>query len=280
MKNNSKPKYARKKKLSKKSRARLRRIRRFILVILVFTGIVLFARSSLFTVDKIIVTGNQKYSSNDIIQHTGFATGRNVFDMLGEKPKNLLSFRFIDREQDVYKAMPYIGSVSIRPLLPDSIRIRVQERIPFAILEANGTSTLIDREGYALEKIEDTGQKSKYFKIMGILVDSVKPGEAVKFKGVNPLIDLTGFCDALIKDDNDEKSKVKLYGKISSIDLSDSNGTLVEFDRRITVKFGDPENVDYEIRFFKQLFVNNITANQKGTLDFTKSSNPYFVPKK
>ena len=279
----SKQTVYKKKKRRRLTRAGVRRIRRMFLFILLVICIVIFARSSFFIVNKIDVTGNNKYSSNDIIKQTGLVTGQNVFKMLGEKPKNLLSFRFNDNEQKIYESMPYIKSVSIRPALPKSIKVKIQERTPFAILENKGTSILVDKEGYALEIVQGTepGNKNEgiYFKIIGTSVDSFKLGQGVKFKGRSPLNELNKFCDILMA--NDKDSKTKLYSKITSVDLSDLNSMAVIFDNRITVKFGDLEDADivkYNLEFFKQLFVNNITAKQKGTLDFTTSSNPYFAP--
>jgi len=276
MKKTSKHTVYRKKKGGKQSRARIRRIKKLLLFILLVTVVIIFARSSFFIVDKINVVGNKKYSANDVIKRTGLVTGQNVFKMLGEKPKNLLFFRFNDSELSIYKSMPYIKSVRVRPALPKAISIKIQERTPFAILETKGTSILIDREGYALEIVKAAELKNSYFKIIGISVDSYNLGQEVKFKGRSPLNELTNFCDILLK--NDKDSKLKLSGKITSVNLSEINNMIVNFDDRITVKFGDLEDVEYKIRFFRQLFVNNITVKQKGTLDFTKSSNPYFIP--
>lgn len=280
MKKTSKNTVYKKKKRRKLSRAGARRIRRMFLFILLVTVIVIFARSSFFIVNKIEVEGNKKYSSNDIIKQTGLVTGLNVFKMLGEKPKNLLSLRFNENERRVYEAMPYIKTVSIRPGLPKSIKVKIQERTPFAVLENNGTSILIDKEGYVLEteKELESKKKSQYFKIIGTSVDSIKLGQVVKFKGRSPLNELIKFNDILLENEKDYKTK--LYSKITSVDLSDLNSIAVIFDSRITVRFGnleDAEDVKYNLEFFRQLFVNNITEKQKGTLDFTTGSNPYFA---
>ena len=259
----------------KKYKARIRGIKRFLLFILVVTATVLFARSSFFIVDKIKVEGNKKYVAEDVIKQTGLVTGFNIFKMLGEKPKNLFSFRFNDAEKSILKAMPYIKTVRVGPSLPDKIKIRIQERTPFAVLETKGTSLLIDKEGYVLEELKDSNLKDKYFKIIGNSVDSYNLGQSVKFKGRSPLNELIDFCAAINK--NDKDSQLKLYKEISEVNLSETNNMIVVFDNRITVKFGDLEDIEYKIRFFRQLYVNNITEKQKGMLDFTKGGNPYFV---
>lgn len=270
-------KVNKKKKDVKKRRIRARRIRRFLFAIILIIAAIIFARSSFFIVDDIKVVGNEKYSSNDIIYSTGLITGQNVFKMLGEKPKNLISFRFNDREQNVYQAMPYVKSISIRPFLPKSIRIRIQERIPYAILEADKTSILIDKEGYALEIIKDTKIKNKYFKIIGTSVDSYNLGQAVKFKGESPLNVISNFYGILTKSDKD--SKVKFSDKLTWIKISDINCVTANFDNRISAKFNNFDSIEYDLRVFKQIFNNNITKNQKGTLVFSSGSqHPYFVP--
>lgn len=276
MKNSSKPTDEKSKKLLKKKRARLRRIRKFFTLILVVTVVVLFARSSFFVVNDINVTGNKKYSSAAVVAQTGLQTGKNVFKMLGEKPKNLMLLRFKDLEKDIYESMPYIKSVVIRPSLPKAISIRVQERVPFCLLESKGTSLLIDKEGFALEEVKTAEVKNKYFTISDAEFDKYKLGEQIKFKYVDTLNYIIEFCNALIK--NDKDSELKLYKKITSFNSSELNSIIVKFDNRITVKFGDMEDINYKIDYFKQLFVNNITETQKGTLDFSKSKNPYFAP--
>lgn len=259
----------------KKLQARMRRIKRFLLFVLVVVAVIFFARSSFFIVDKIKVEGNNRYTNEELVKKTGLATGWNIFKMLGEKPKDLISFRFHDAEKSILKDMPYVKTVRVGPSLPDGIKIRIQERTPFAILEANGTSLLIDKEGYVLETLKDADLKNKYLKIIGISVDSYILGQSVKFKGRSPLTELIGFCDAINRDD--KNSKLKLYNEISTVDMSETNNVIAVFDGRITVKFGEPDDIGYKIRFFRQLYVNNITEKQKGKLDFTKGSNPYFV---
>lgn len=265
-----------KKKNAKRAKARLRRIRRFLTFVLITVLIVSFARSSFFIIDKINVTGNKKYDSNKIILQTGLVAGRNVFKMLGEKPKNLILFRFQDLEKSIYEEMPYVKRVSIRPSLPKAINIKIQERIPFCIMELSGTSLLVDREGYALEAVKSTDYKGKYFSISGVTAEKYKLGQAIKFKNIDSLENVLEFCSLVSK--VDKETGEKIYGKITAFNLSELNSTTVRFEDRITVKFGDFEDMEYKIRFFKQLFSNNITKNQKGTLDFTKSKNPYFVP--
>ncbi len=278
MKKTSNNTVYKKTKDSKKRRARAKRIRKLLFAIFITIVAIIFARSSFFIVDEIKITGNEKYSSKDIIYSTGLITGQNLFKMLGEKPKNLISFRFNDREQGVYESMPYVKSISVRPSLPKAIRIKIQERTPFAILETSGTSILIDKEGYALEIIKDPQIKKKFFKIIGTSVDSYNLGQEVKFKEDSPLHVLTTFCDILIKSDKD--SKIKFYEKVASIKVSNINCVTVNFEGRVDAEFGDFDNIEYDLKVFKQIFTNNITKKQKGTVVFsTGGEHPYFVPK-
>ncbi len=278
MRKSQKPTSDKKKNIHRKRRLRARKIMRFLLFVLIMTGIIIFAQSSYFIVEKIDVQGNKKYTNSEIILKTGLVPGKNIFNMLGEKPKNLLAFRFQDLEQEVYQSMPYVKTVSIRPALPATIRIKVQERTPYAILDNKGQNLLIDREGYVLEVLDNKSEQLKsFFKITGMSYDGFKVGQAVNFKDNGSLTDLLAFCDVLSKSDRD--SKTKLYKQVKIIDLSDIYGISVNFDNRIIVKFGDLEEADYQIGVFRYLLENKIDKKQEGTLDFTKGSNPYFVPK-
>ncbi len=263
-------------KKKKKYRFKIRRLKKLFTFVLIVTAVVLFVRSSLFIVDNINVTGNKKYQANEIILRSGLVTGQNVFKMLGEKPKNLLTLRFGDREEAVSTSMPYISSISIRPFLPKSIKIKVTERTPFCILDNKGTSLLIDKQGYALEVLTNQNEIKKYFKIIGNSLDSFKLGQEVKFKNKDTLEDLMNFCNALTK--NDKDTKPKLYPKLTAVNMSDPGAVTAVFENRVTVKFGDMDDLDYKIGFFRKLFVNNITAKQKGTLDFTTGKYPFFAP--
>ena len=266
-------------KKKKKYRFKIRRLKKLFTFVLIVTAVVLFVRSSLFIVDNINVTGNKKYQANEIILRSGLVTGQNVFKMLGEKPKNLLTLRFGDREEAVSTSMPYISSISIRPSLPKSIKIKVTERTPFCILDNKGTSLLIDKQGYALEVLTNQNEIKKYFKIIGNSLDSFKLGQEVKFKNKDTLDDLMSFCNALTK--NDKDTKPKLYPKLTAVNMSDPGAVTAVFENRVTVKFGDMNDIndsDYKIGFFRKLFVNNITAKQKGTLDFTTGKSPFFAP--
>ncbi len=276
--NNSQKKNLKTTKDKKKKRYRfkIRRLKKLFTFVLIVTAVVLFVRSSLFIVDNINVTGNKKYQANEIILRSGLVTGQNVFKMLGEKPKNLLTLRFGDREEAVSMSMPYISSISIRPSLPKSIKIKVTERTPFCILDNKGTSLLIDKQGYALEVLTNQNEIKKYFKIIGNSLDSFKLGQEVKFKNKDTLDDLMGFCNALTK--NDKDTKPKLYPKLTAVNMSDPGAVTAVFENRVTVKFGDMDDLDYKIGFFRKLFVNNITAKQKGTLDYTTGKYPFFAP--
>ncbi len=263
-------------KKKKKYRFKIRRLKKLFTLVVIVTAAVLFVRSSVFIVDNIKVTGNKKYQANEIILRSGLVTGQNVFKMLGEKPKNLLTLKFGDKEKAVSESMPYISSISIRPSLPKSIKIKVSERTPYCILDIKGTSLLIDKQGFALEVVTNQNEKKKYIKIIGNSLDSFKLGQEVKFKNKDTLSDLMIFCNALIK--NDKDTKQKMYPKLTVVNMSDPGVITAVFENRVTVKFGDMDALDYKIGFLSNFFVNNITAKQKGTLDFTTGKYPFFAP--
>ena len=263
-----------KKNRVKRRKFRLKKFLKFLFIIAIVTSIVLFALSSFFIVEKINVNGNKKYQNNDIILKSGLMPGENVFKMLTKDVKDLFTFRFNEEEKAVLSSLPYVKSISIRPSLPKNISIMITERIPYCILDINGTSILIDNEGFALEELS-SNQTKDYFIIKGSSISNYKLGQKIQFEDIQKFEDLKTFCTLFIK--NDQGSETKLFSKMKWIDMSDGYNITANFDL-LEVKFGDIENMEYKIASFRELYEKNLNLKQKGVLDFTMGSSPFYKP--
>jgi hypothetical protein len=86
-----------------------------------------------FAPNHVLVTGNRRVSSGEILRRANIA--RHVSIWL--QNTSAITARI--------RAIPYIRSVSIARLPPASLTITVHERTPFAILESADQSVVIDR---------------------------------------------------------------------------------------------------------------------------------------
>lgn len=82
-----------------------------------------------FQVETVAVTGNSRYSQEEIIQATGIQTGDNLFRM-----------NKFQIAHQVLQDLPYVEEVTIRRSLPSTIVITVKEWDAVARIEAPGAS--------------------------------------------------------------------------------------------------------------------------------------------
>ncbi len=111
----------------------------FLLALLVMGGRLLMT-SPFFEVRGIEITGNRHLQGERLRRYEA-RLRRNIFLL------DLASIR-----EDLLSE-PYVRKVWIRRQLPDRVRIRIEERIPFARLRMGKKEFLIDREGTRLEEI-------------------------------------------------------------------------------------------------------------------------------
>lgn len=102
----------------------------------ILTGCIVFFRAN-----EIVVTGQQRYTAEEIIAATGVEQGQNLFR---------LDKAAIVRQ--VSAKLPYIDTISIHRKFPDTLLITVTESQPVAALESEGSWWLMDARGKLLEQ--------------------------------------------------------------------------------------------------------------------------------
>ena len=85
-----------------------------------------------FQVETVAVTGNSRYSQEEIIKATGIQTGDNLFRM-----------NKYQIAHQVLQGLPYVEELTIRRALPSTIVITVKEWNAVARVEAPGTSAAV-----------------------------------------------------------------------------------------------------------------------------------------
>lgn len=85
-----------------------------------------------FQVETVAVTGNSRYSQEEIIKATGIQTGDNLFRM-----------NKYQIAHQVLQGLPYVEELTIRRALPSTIVITVKEWDTVARVEAPGTSAVV-----------------------------------------------------------------------------------------------------------------------------------------
>lgn len=117
-----------------------------VLSVIAIAAAILAASVLFFRVDEVIVTGNSRYTDQEIIEVSGVKRGDNLFSINNRK---------VSRE--LRGKLAYVQSVSMKKLLPDTISISVTETKAAATLFYDGRWWLLGCDGKLLEEADSAG---------------------------------------------------------------------------------------------------------------------------
>lgn len=245
------------------NREKLRRRRLCVFYIFVFLFVLaagaFLALRVLFKINSIKVEGTSCYTINQIKQSSGLKTG-----------ENLILANTREAESKICKSLPYIGTVEVSRHFPEEIVIKVTAAVACGAIQNNKKYVIVSENGKVLEITGNIPASSAVIK--GVDVLSAKSGEQVKLKSTSKAEILKNVLQAL----NTENVK-----KITSMDFSKTNKICLVYDKRITINLGVPSDIDYKIRFAKNILEKKIGSNDKGTLNMStaaENDRAYFDP--
>ena len=110
-------------------------------LVVVTAGIVL-SLTVLFHVDEIMVTGESRYTQEEIVQVSQLKTGENLFmnDTRGAAER-------------IQSSLPYVGSVRISRKLPGTLVIQVDDVMVAGAVQYNNGYLVVGANGKALEQV-------------------------------------------------------------------------------------------------------------------------------
>lgn len=180
----------------------------------ILTGCIVFFRAN-----EIVVSGESRYSAEEIIATTGVEQGQNLFQL----DKNGIVRRVLTQ-------LPYIDTISLSRKLPDTLLITVTESKPVAALEYNGSWWLMDARGKLLEQGDATLSQGRAW-LLGLtpLAPSVGSNLAVEEGQETKLTSLKALLAAMAERD--------MTGHITEfIDLTSESDIRFGYDGTLTVE--------------------------------------------
>lgn len=201
-----------------------------------------------FNLTSIEVSGNEKYSDEEIVAKSTLNIGENVFKQI---------FSGINSKID----LAYIAKSSLKYSFPSTIVINVEERYPaYIALDKNtGSYYKVDNEGYLLEKCDLTDKEDELL-VEGFAFESeAKLGEKINEVYLNKL-DVYNTIKQLLE-------KYQIKGNITKVNFSNSL-TTITLDDKLNVVFANDSNLDYKVSFLKGILQNNEQIVE-GTIDMS-----------
>ncbi|NLK96935.1 MAG: FtsQ-type POTRA domain-containing protein [Epulopiscium sp.] len=201
-----------------------------IIVILIVVFFLLFFTSPLFSVQKIVVRGNDHYSEEQIIEKINFSLNQNIFLLQKQKAEKLLC-------QD-----PYIESASIEIQWPNQINILIDERKVVGYVPYVGTYLYIDKDGRVLETSSAYTENLPI--VHGLEFDHFEIGQVIPVKNKSSLNVVAVMAQMMLK--------YNLLEDIIKIDVSDPSDTHI-YVKKLDVSMGNVEEFDKKIQWMIQI---------------------------
>lgn len=221
---------------------------------LVAVAIVLLMMLVFFRVGTFEVSGNVHYSLEDIADASGITEG----DILMGVNKTSTASRLLVE-------LPYLEQVIIHKELPGTVRFEVQECTAAAVCVSEfSTYWTMNAKGKLLEEIEnpDEAGDSAYPVISGAFLTLPTGGDIAvfddSFRGELSMRVLSAVLDT------------ELLGKISEINVEDTEDVYLLYEDRIEVHLGEGNEAEYKLQYLKAV-LPELGDSASGLLDLSFS---------
>ncbi|MEX0682363.1 MAG: FtsQ-type POTRA domain-containing protein [Dehalococcoidia bacterium] len=135
--------------------------------------------------------------------------------------------------------LPFVKEATITRSWPQTVRVAIVERTPWAVWQAGGLSYVVDDEGVVMP-VGTPGTGLPAIIVAGAPVD-LTPGQHVDG-------DAVAFASALM-----QQVPEQLALSVSSFEWSDQSGLKITTDAGYSVVLGDSENMDYKLAVWREI---------------------------
>lgn len=211
-----------------------------------------------FNINKISVTGDGVYSSEEIIRVSEIEIGDNLIFLSKNRINKLVT-----------EKLPYVGSVKLKRRLPAHLEIQVTKTDAVFGIAQDGFYTLLDRNGKVLETNVEYIGTDKTLLNAGKVVSAVV-GEKIVLENEKSF--------PRIEDVYETCEKVGLQD-ITEINITELHNIKVVYQGRITLELGktDGDRLSKKLAFGKAAIdKQNLEDNQfRGTINLTVDKKGY-----
>ena len=239
-----------------------RRGRRFgvlykLLTLVVVCAAAVLALTLFFKVESVEVTGNSRYSAQEIQDACGVQLGDNLYPL--SKP---------DMVQRLHQQLPYIDEVRITRRLPNTLCVQVTEFSTVYAVEQEGTVWLLTSGGKIVETAAERGD-TPLIDGCELLAPSLGGDVSFALELQNRQESLFALLTAL--------ESAELTGDVRAIHLGDPTVLSMDYTERFTVEM--PYGADYpRLLRYLTLVIEELETNLTGVIDLTRDGEPHFRP--
>jgi len=219
-----------------------------LLCILLIAGAVVAALTVFFKVQSITVSGNARYTSEEVVAASGI-----------EIEDNLFLLNKYSAAQAIFEKLPYVEEATINRALPDTIVITVRECVAAAGVVTPEGYWLISENGKLLERTDTL--PSGCPGITGVEPESPALSAQLSLGEEKTLT--TETLLTLVR----TAGGYGMLAGIGSVDLSDAEAITFTYLGRFTVRLPWDSDLDYIFRSVQDL-VNGLESNETGEINY------------
>ena len=221
------------------------------LLSVVLTAVVIVVALTLFfEVETITVTGNGRYSIEEVIAVSGVEQGDNLI---------LLDKYQIARR--LYTELPYITDVRVNRAFPDGLTVEVTETHAALAIESAGAWWLVSESGKILEVTDAAGAEG-YLLLRGMHARDAAVCAQLMLSEEDPI------TAERLKELISELSRRGMLEKAASIDASDYEKLVIAYDGRFDVEIGYDADFSFKLDCLRAA-INELEPNETGIIRMT-----------
>ena len=241
-------------------------------------GVALTAGATVFfRVERVTVTGSQRYTQEEIIAASGIQLGDNLY-----------SLNKVRIDQNIRTTLPYIGDLTINRALPSTIQITVTEWEAVAQVAAPGVEQVAAYQEEAGEKAVTTAQEPWLISVKGKLLEPAPPDSAAI--AVTGLIPLSPQAGSMMEVPEGEHTRLAaltallealgeagMQSQVSDIRL-EATQLMVRYAGRFDVKMKLNADFSYDVRLMRAIREKMEEQDGEGacgSMDLTRSPAVY-----
>lgn len=247
--------------IERKKKKRNRILKISLLLLIIIGGITFALTSPIFNIKDIQVINNTQVGTNEIISISELNLESNIFRFLKTNVENNI------------KQNPFIESVEIKRILPNTVQLTISERTKKFSVEFLNSYAIINTQGYILE-ISENNENLPILKGLTTSEEEFYAGNRLNEKDLEKVESAIKIMD-VCADNN-------LDGLITYIDMKDESDYIIymESEKKI-IYIGNNSNISNKIIYIKAII--NETKNIEGEIfvngDLNNKFKPYFRQK-
>lgn len=211
--------------------------------VVVITVLVILANTVLFKCRQITVSGNVRYTTEDIAERSGIIVG-----------KNLLHINARQAEDSIVSSLAYIDDAQVKKSFPTGINITVTEAEKWFCIRQGNTTAAVSHRGKIIEHCAPDGLTV----ITGYEPESVDIGKWLKSK-TDGKTDIPETILGAI-----ERTSLE---NVDEVDLSDRFSIKMSIEGgRVILELGTVSDMESKLSVANELICNHISATESVTV--------------